>query len=191
MKTNWIIGGSIVLAGLLLLIVPEFCVKIILILFGIGAVAEGVYGITAERKLVDNDIFQKIMLYKSIGNIVIGILSILMPLAIAGVAWTVMTYVLAVYLVVAALSGFFATSQLKNTDVDRKQFTFENLIVLAAGVLLFVIGPKNLGAAILRIIGIAAILAGGIYILVQYKSNKNNLVIVESGDTESESGSEK
>lgn len=192
MKTNWIIGGSIVLAGLLLLIVPEFCVKIIVILFGVGAIAEGVYGITTERNIVDDELFQKTILYKSIGNIVIGVLAVLMPLAIAGAAWTIMNYVLAIYLIVAAAFGFFASSKLKDTDVDRKQFTYENLIVLGAGILLIVIGPKKLGVAILRIIGIAAILAGGVYLLLQIKNQKNNLVVadaeVSDDNTETENG---
>lgn len=180
MKRNWIIGISAFIAGLLLLISPSFCVKLIVVLFGLTAIVEGIYGIINERKLFENQFFQKTTLYRSIGNIVIGVLVIVMPLTIAGTAWAVMTYVLAIYLIISACTGFVASSKLKQNEEAQnngstKQLSWENIITLASGVLLLVIGPAKLGSMILRIIGLAALIVGAGFILVQVLDHKKQI----------------
>lgn len=179
MKKNWIIGGAVALAGLLLLIFPHFCVKLIVSLLGLTAVIEGFYGIISERNLFENEIFRKTILYRSIGNIVIGLLAIVIPLALAGAAWAVMTYVLAVFLIGSAAVGFYASSVLKDVESDRKQLTIENIITLAAGILLFVIGPEKLGSVILRIIGLVVMLLGAAYILILVMDKKREVAVSE------------
>lgn len=185
MKRNWIIGISAAIAGLLLLIVPQFCVKLILVLFGLTAVIEGIYGIISERKLFDNDFFQKTTLYKSIGNIVIGLLAIVMPLTLAGAAWAVMTFILAFYLIISGCAGFLATSKIKLNDseaqgeADGKQLKLVNIVTLASGILLLVIGPAKLGSMILRIIGVVALLVGAGFILIQVIEHKKEIKITD------------
>lgn len=173
MKKNWILGISAALAGLLLLICPGFSIKLLIVLFGLTLIIEGFYGAITERKLFENETFQKTTLYKSIASIIIGLLAIIMPLTLAGVAWKVMTYVLAIYLVVAGVTGFFASSKLNNIDAnesnpnpDRKSLTWENAITLAAGIILFVIGPEKLGVAIVRIVGAVSLVIGILSILI-------------------------
>ncbi len=194
MKRNWIIGISAFIAGLLLLISPTFCVKLILVLFGLTTIVEGFYGIITERTLFDNQFFQKTTLYKSIGNIVIGVLAIVMPLAIAGAAWAVMTYILAIYLIISACAGFIASSKLKQISTDEdasstKQLSWENIITLASGVLLLVIGPAKLGSMILRIIGLVALIVGAGFILIQILDRKKEVKAsnIEVKDDDSES----
>ncbi|MCQ2573192.1 MAG: DUF308 domain-containing protein [Treponema sp.] len=183
MKRNWIIGISTSVAGLLLLISPSFCIKLILILFGLTAVIEGIYGIISERELFDDVFFQKTILYKSIGNIIIGLLSLIMPLTIAGVAWTIMTYVLAFYLLISGCAGFLASSKVKQTNEsekdDSKELKIENIITLASGILLLFIGPEKLGTLILRILGAVSLIIGICFILVQVLEKKKEKVITD------------
>jgi len=196
MKRNWIIGISTSVVGLLLLISPAFCVKIILVLFGLTAIVEGFYGIIAERNLFEDVFFQKTTLYRSIGNIVIGLLAIIMPLAVAGAAWTVMTFILAFYLIISGFAGFFASSKLgqsaESEASDRKQLQLENIITLASGILLLVIGPAKLGSLVLRIIGAAALVIGiGLMIiLVLEKKREVKVTDVEVTDDLSEAPAE-
>lgn len=182
MKKNWILGISAALAGLLLLICPAFSIKLLIVLFGLTLVIEGFYGAITERKLFENEIFQRTTLYKSIASIVIGLLAIIMPLTLAGAAWKVMTYVLAVYLIVAGVAGFFASSKLNNIDAteanpnpDRKGLTWENALTLAAGIILFIIGPEKLGVAIIRIVGAVSLAIGILSILVLVLSGKDTV----------------
>lgn len=192
MKKNWIIAISTLIAGLLLLIFPRFCVRIVVVLLGLTAVLEGFYGIITERTLFENEFFQKTTLLKSIGNIIIGILAIVMPLALAGTAWTVMTYVLAIYLLISGCAGFFASSKLKTLDsdvaVERKQLTLENALTLAAGILLFIIGPEKLGMAVIRIIGALALTGGVIAVLVivlqKNKEVKADNIVIKDDEPE-------
>lgn len=192
MKKNWIIGISASVVGLLLLISPAFCVKIIVVLLGLTAVIEGFYGIISERTLFENDFFKKTILYRSIGSIVIGLLAVIMPLALAGTAWTIMTFILAFYLIVSGCAGFFAASKLKqdgeNSPESQKQLTWENLITLGSGILLLVIGPEKLGTFILRLIGLAALLVGIGFLVVQIIEHRKEVAVtdIEIKDDESE-----
>jgi len=196
MKKNWIVGISASVVGLLLLISPAFCVKIIVVLLGLTACVEGFYGIISERSLFENVFFQKTTLYRSIGSIVVGLLAVIMPLALAGTAWTVMTFILAFYLILSGLAGFFASSKLKqdgdSTPESQKQLTWENLITLGSGILLLVIGPAKLGTFILRIIGLAALLVGIGFMVVQFLDHKKEVKVtdVEIKDDESEVAAE-
>lgn len=196
MKKNWIVGISASVVGLLLLISPAFCVKIIVVLLGLTACVEGFYGIISERSLFENVFFQKTTLYRSIGSIVVGLLAVIMPLALAGTAWTVMTFILAFYLILSGLAGFFASSKLKqdgdSTPESQKQLTWENLITLGSGILLLVIGPAKLGTFILRIIGLAALLVGIGFLVVQFLDHKKEVKVtdVEIKDDESEVAAE-
>lgn len=174
---NWFIGGLIILAGLLLLIGSKFCIKVMVIAMGVGAVVDGVYSLINEKNIFEDKVFQTSIMVKSIVSIVIGVMAVIFPLAIAGAAWGVMTYLLAIFLVVSAVCGFFASSKLKDMDVDRKQLIRENSICLLAAVLLFLIGPEKLGIAIVRIAGFVAILAGVIYIVFQIREKKSIIVV--------------
>ena len=184
MKSNWLIGISACVAGLLLLISPSFCIKLIIVLFGLTAIIEGLYGIITERKLFDNLFFQKTTLYKSIGNIVVGALTIVMPLAIAGTAWAVMTYVLAVYLILSSCAGFVASSKIKQTQkseekTDMKQLSIENIVTLAAGLILLIIGPAKLGSMILRIIGLISLVIGVGFIVAQIMEKNKKIIVTD------------
>lgn len=184
MKKNWILGISATVAGLLLIICPAFCIKLLVVLFGLTLIIEGFYGAITERKLFENEVFQKTTLYKSIASIFIGVLTIVMPLAVAGIAWKVMIYVLAVFLVVSGVAGFFASSKLKqigsddtNEVPDRKNLTWENALTLAAGIVLFIIGPDKLGVTVIRIVGAVVLIVGilSILLIVLQKNDGNEV----------------
>ncbi|MCQ2577068.1 MAG: DUF308 domain-containing protein [Treponema sp.] len=175
-KTNWIIGGVLLVAGIILTAAPVFIVKALVVLLGLGAVADGVYSLMYEKSISTNSTFQKTILYKSAANIVMGLIAVIVPLFIAKTAWFAITYILGVYLVISAFGGLFASSQLKDSDVDRKALTVESLFHIAAAVLLFLIGPEKLGKSLIRIIGILTLSAGIVLLTVQVLRMKNTTV---------------
>lgn len=125
-KTNWVIGGVLLVAGVILTAAPVFVVKALVVLLGLGAVADGVYSLMYEKSISTNPSYQKTILYKSVANIVMGLVAVIVPLFIAKTAWFAITYILGIYLVISAFGGLFASSQLKDSEVDRKALTVDH-----------------------------------------------------------------
>ena len=105
-----------------------------------------------------------------------------------------MIYVLIVYLLLAAIIGFYSVSLLKSTEIDRKRFVLENLSLLLLAVALIIISPEHLGIFIVRLIGLAAFILGIFMITITLMSQKNvvdvEVVEVKEGDEEGASGNE-
>lgn len=181
-KTNWLLGGGLALIGLLVLIFPAACVKIVSILLGLAAIAYGIYSlINAKNLFPEQSFFRTSFFVKSILSILLGILTAVLPLI--ATAWKVMIYIFAIYLILQSCFGFYTVSILKDSIEDRKHYIFENLSVLLAGVLLILISPQTLGMVIIRIIGIATLLVGLAFLAIQIintlQTKKNEIDISE------------
>ena len=79
---------------------------------------------------------------------------------------------------------------LKDSSVNRKKYFLENLGLLAIAIFLIILTPNTLAKVIFRIVGIIAIVAGAIIILVEIISSKKTVVVkpddVEVKDAPSE-----
>lgn len=167
-KMNWILGAVLSVVGLLILIFPAACVKMIAVLLGLTAVAYGIYTLVESKKLFENFSFFKTATFiKSICSIVIGILTVILPLTIATTAWKIIVYVFAIFLILAAAFGFYSASVLKEKIVDRKRANLENFSLLLGGVLLILISPEKLGHVIISIVGILILLIGIVFLVMQ------------------------
>lgn len=174
-KSNWVFGGIAALLGLLIMIFPAFWVKVVVILLGLGSIAYGVYSFKVTKSIYDSSSYERTLLIKSIVSIVIGLLAVVLPLAIANAMWTIMIYILAVYLVAAAFLGFYSVSLLKNSGIERKKYIFENLGLLIGAVVLFIIPAKNLGTFIIRLIGLAVLVFGAVILLIEFLDQKKTM----------------
>lgn len=182
-KLGWLWGVLATVAGLLLTINPSGSVKFIVILCGLASIANGIYNIITNRKLCEGTPYAATFYVKNIGSIVLGLLSVIIPLAVASTAWKVMVYIFAVFLVIAAALGFYSCTLLKNAGIERKRYIFENFGILVAGVLLFIISPDALGAFIVRIIGIVVLLVGVVLLAIQIIAlitEKKTTVVVDA-----------
>lgn len=176
-KWNMYYGIILALIGLLVIIFPAFWVKVVVILLGLAAVCYGIYGLKFSKSIFENTMYERTILIKSIASIVIGAMAILFPLAIGNAAWSAMIWVLIIYLILAAIMGFYAAALLKDSGIARKRYFLENLGLLVAAVLLILISPKSLGSAILRIIGALAVLAGAGLVVFEVLSKKKEIVV--------------
>lgn len=174
-QSNWIVGGIAVLLGLLIIIFPAFWVKVVVILLGLGSIAYGIYSFKVTKGLFEDTTYERVLLIKSIVSVVIGILAVVLPLAVANAMWTIMVYILAVYLLVASVLGFYSVSLLKDSGIERKRFVFENLGLLLGAIVLFIIPARNLGTFIIRLIGVAALVIGIVLLLIEFFGNKKEI----------------
>ena len=169
-KWNLWSGCLLVLLGLLVIIFPSFWVKVVVILLGVGAVAYGIYNLKITKALSDEDYYHRTIMIRGIVSILIGIVAILFPLTLGKTMWAVMIWVLIVYLIVSSALGFYAAALLKNTGINRKKYILENVGLLAIAIVLILISPKNLGTAIIRVVGIVATVIGAIFIVSSFIS---------------------
>lgn len=174
LKVNNIIFGILaVVIGILLVAIPVTCINAIVIILGFGAIADGIYNLIQNQSLIESKTFRITILTKSISSILVGVLAIVLPLAFAGTFWTVMVYVLAVYLVVFAIMGFYAAYQIKKTGASVKDMTLRHLGCLIGAVLLFIIPTKTLGS----LIGIVLILLGIIFLFLEWHASRKEIVV--------------
>lgn len=187
---KWYMTAGILAAvlGLLIIIFPAFWINLVVTVLGIGAIAYGIYNLKFAKDLIEVEIYKKTVMIKSIVSIVIGAMAVLFPIAIGNAAWTAMKIVLIIYLIGAAAVGFFSVSLMKDTEIERKRYIFENLILLGVAVVLILLSPKALGEAIVRIVGIVAVVCGACLIVFEVLAKKKEIVVttVEVKDAEAE-----
>jgi len=180
MKKWYLTAGILaVILGLLIIIFPEFWIKLIVTVLGLGAVGYGIYNLKITKGLFDNDKYKKSVMIKSIVSIVAGVIAVLFPLALGNAAWTAMSVVLIIYLIGAAGLGFYSVSLLKDSGVDRKRFIFENLILVGIAVVLILISPQNLGKAIIRLIGIVVLIGGAGLVAFELLSKNKEIIVTK------------
>ena len=182
---RWFLYEGILLAvlGLLLIIFPAFWVKLVVILLGIGSIGYGIYSLKYTKSLYKNTHSERSILIKSIISIAIGFLVVVFPLFFAKAAWTVMMWILIIYLIATAVLGFYAASLLKDTGIERKRYFIENIILLVIAIALILLSPAALGKVIIRIVGIASMVLGLGLVIYDLVSKKDVTVVSEYVDT--------
>lgn len=183
-KWNYFIAGLLGVLGILILIFPAFWIKLIVILLGLSAVGYGIYNFTYIKKLSDNSSYRSAIMIRSLVSVIIGLLAVILPMTVAETMWTIMIYVLAVYLVCSACLGFYGMYILRHSDVELKNYLLENFILLAIAVFLFLV-PAQLGIAIVRVLGLAVIAVGAFFGISEwYINKKGNEFVSEVVSTE-------
>ena len=164
-KTNFGLGILVAIIGLLVMINPESSIKVIVILLGVGAIADGLYSIIKMRKLLIDTFYTNSILIRGIVSIIVGILAVAMPVAFFNAAENiihVMLYVVAVYLILSAAGEIMAMVKLSQAGMhDQVKGLFWTAIgSLVIAVLLFML-PRDYGQTVVRVIG-ALIMVGGV-----------------------------
>ena len=181
---RWYLFSGIVAAvlGLLVIIFPAFWIKLVVIMIGLAAIGYGIYSLKFTKSLSEDSGYRRTILIKSIVSIIAGVMAVLFPLAIGGAAWAAMTWVLIFYLMISAAAGFYAAALLKDSGVERKRYIIENLLLLAVAVVLILISPRDLGKAIIRLIGIVVLVGGVGLILFDVLSNREEVEVIVKDD---------
>lgn len=168
-KNSLLLGIILAVVGLIMTITPAGCIKAVVIILGIEAVANGIYQLVYTRKLFPDAAFQYSVIIRGMLSIVVGLLAFFLPLRFAEMLWTVMLYVLAVYLLVGSALLLFSCGKLQNTNIDRKQFITEAVISILLALVMILI-PVNIGTALVRIAGIALIIVGAAFVVFYIKN---------------------
>jgi len=165
---NIMLGAVIAVIGILMITIPEFCIRVIVILVGAAAFVNGIYSLKKYYNLSDEPAYKKTLKIKCISSIIIGILAVCFPLLLMKsfeAIWTVVTFVLAVYFVLFSLTGFFAPVIVPSlSNEDKKRITYESIIYFLFAVLLFITPIGSIIKTLFIILGIAGLVLGAVVI---------------------------
>lgn len=168
---NLILGSILFIAGLFMAILPKLCMKIIVIIVGIYAIANGCISLISLKKSDSNEKYKKTILIKNLLSILIGVFAVICPFVLlktfAGI-WTFVSYLLAVCLVGFSITGFVSASMLSDENSElKKRITSESFISLLIAILMFVIPIEPIMTTAFIVIGIIAIIIGLIFITIE------------------------
>lgn len=186
-KSNILIGILTAAVGILMLINPSWCGKVIVLLLGVAAIVNGIFNLVTVRKLIDDTSFQMTIMLRGIISIIIGLLAVSLPEAVGNTMWTVMMYILGAYLLASACMESYAVAKLRSAGIDRRQYIMEIVITLIASVIMFVCPAANFWNVLCRIMGSLLLLASATYIIYLWKTRDIVLdhVVIED-DTNSD-----
>jgi len=190
-QKNILLGVLVAIIGLLVMINPESSIKIIVILLGIGALADGIYSLAKMRNLIEDNLYSKSVLIRSIISIVVGVFAVCLPIAFFDAMTTIiriMLYVVAVHLILSAAAQIFAMIRLSQNNFHNqsKGLFWTAIGSIAIAILLFML-PKDYGQAIIRVVG-AIIMVGGIGYTIWGCTHK--AIVVEPENVRDEQDSE-
>lgn len=162
-------GFLSLIAGLLMLFSPDAWIKVVVIVLGVAAIVNGLFNLLYVRRVFDDAYFRRSIVVRGLLSLVVGLLAVILPLALAAAVWTAMVYMLAAYLLVSALLELFATIRLRSSGVDTRPYYGEIVGSIILAVVLFVV-PAQLGVLLVRIFGGLLVVSGICFLVWQWRN---------------------
>lgn len=182
-KNKFVLSILVALVGLLMLVSPETFIAMAVIILGAAAVADGFFIMVTTRNLILDPEYKLMMTIRGIMSIVVGSVSILLPLFIAAIAWKLMAYVLSVYLLISAGLQIYGISKLHRNGIMIRQSVVETIVSIILAIVLFIIPAKTAGGIIVGACGLVLLVSGLISAFLQWR-NRPLTVIPEAVHTE-------
>ena len=168
--------------GLFLLISPDTFISFFVILLGIAAVIDGIFILAATRDLIIDPQYKLIVTVRGVLSVVVGLLAVILPIAVAAVVWKAMAYTLAIYLVISAGMQIYTITKLHRNGIMIRQSLIEVASSLTLALVLFIIPAQTAGHMIVRLFGIVLLIIGIGLFVIQWKS-RPEVIIPDSVDT--------
>ena len=187
MKTkNIILGAVLAVIGLIMIAIPDACIKAVVVIVGAAAVAFAVYNLLVVYKQSEDAAFKKTILVKSIVTFIVGLIAVICPFVLVktvAAIWKIVSFVLAVYLILYGGVSVYSAAKLKaNFPLESRRLIFEALICVAIAILLIIIPIEQFGRAFVRIVGLGGLLIGLIMVVVEIVVSKRTASDEEEED---------
>lgn len=167
-KTHLLLAALVLVIALMMIIAPQECIKVSVIVLGIASVITGLYTLLFERNLIEDSVFQTTLLVRGIASIVLGALAIILPLFLAEFIWTVMLYVIASFMVLYGAIEIFALTKIKEINSENRQQKIEIAAFFVLAAFIFCM-PAKIGLTLVRLVGVALMIGVGIFLFLEWK----------------------
>lgn len=168
--------------GLVMVFAAESIITVFVIALGVCLIVSGFYSLAVLAKLSSDKRFKIDIYVRGILSILLGILSIILPVSMAQFAWKVMMIILGVFALCSAVMEIYAAKLLHDADIPIKQYVTEIIVTLIAAIVLFLL-PSSFGFTLIKIGGIVLIL---ISIVMAINAWKNRDIIEKDAAVEDE-----
>ena len=188
-KNKLFLGFMTAALGLFLLISPDTFISFFVILLGLAAIIDGVFILAATRDLIIDPQYKLIVTVRGVLSLVVGLLAVVLPVAVAAVVWKAMAYTLAIYLLVSVGMQLYTITKLHRNGIMIRQSLIEVASSLVLALVLFVIPVQEAEHLLVRLFGIVLLVIGVGLVVIQWK-NRPEIVVPDSVETEEEKKSE-
>ena len=181
-KNKVFLGFMTAALGLFLLISPDTFISFFVIILGVAAIIDGVFILAATRDLIIDPQYKLIVTVRGVLSIVVGLLAVILPIAVAAVVWKAMAYTLAIYLIISAGMQIYTITKLHRNGIMVRQSMIEVASSLLIALVLFIIPAQTAGIFIIRLFGLALLVVGVGFLVIQWKS-RPEVVLPDSVET--------
>ena len=188
-KNKFFLGFMTAALGLFLLISPDTFISFFVILLGVAAIIDGVFILATTRDLIIDPQYKLIVTVRGVLSIVVGLLAVILPIAVAAVVWKAMAYTLAIYLLVSAAMQLYTITKLHRNGIMVRQSMIEVLSSLVIALVLFIIPAQTAGHFIIRLFGIVLLAIGIGLIVIQWR-NRPEVIVPDAVQTVDEEAGE-
>ena len=175
-KNKLFLGFMTAALGLFLLISPDTFISFFVILLGVAAVIDGVFILATTRDLIIDPQYKLIVTVRGVLSVVVGLLAVILPIAVASIVWKAMAYTLAIYLIVSAGMQLYTITKLHRNGIMIRQSLIEMASSLVIALVLFIIPAQDAGHFIVRLFGIVLLGIGIGLVVVQWKSRPEIII---------------
>lgn len=162
-RDKWFLFGGIlmILLGLVMLISPARFIEVFWILIGIAVILEGFITLFSVLPEIESPEVRKTLKIRGILAVAVGLVSVFLPLFVAGTAWAIMLYILGIEMLVSAGLEFLVIRDLKTLDLPVREYVIEAVLLIVLALVLFLF-PFQIGTLFVRLVGVLIILGGGV-----------------------------
>lgn len=184
-KNKLFLGFMTAALGLFLLISPDTFISFFVILLGLAAIIDGVFILAATRDLIIDPQYKLIVTVRGVLSLVVGLLAVVLPVAVAAIVWKAMAYTLAIYLLVSVGMQLYTITKLHRNGIMIRQSLIEVASSLVLALVLFIIPVQEAEHILVRLFGIVLLVIGVGLVVIQWK-NRPEIVVPDSVETEEE-----
>jgi len=157
---HMLIRGLIVaLTGGFIIFYTDNFIRLLTIAIGAWMVIAGLYSLLGAFGIKNDPPHKNVSLVRALLNIVIGGLAVAMPFVVAETWWTVLLFIVAVQLCIAAVLEIFIGFRLRSAGLPAGSAFTGAFITIAIALILF-LAPDFLGATLVKGIGAIILLLG-------------------------------
>jgi uncharacterized membrane protein HdeD (DUF308 family) len=165
---NWWVlalrGAIAVLFGVLALLWPGITIEVLILLFGIYAIADGIFAIVSGVRAAQRDERWGALVLEGIAGIIAGIIALFVPLAAA----LAFVYLFAAWALVTGILEIYAAIRLRHEIEGEWLLALTGILSAALGIFIAIFPGAGL-IALVWMIGIYAIIVGALMLVLAFR----------------------
>lgn len=167
-KNKFILTLLVAVVGLLMIVSPDTFIAMVVIILGVASAVDGIFILVTTRNLIIDPHYKLMMTVRGILSLLIGVTAVAFPLVVANAAWTLMLYIIAVYLLVSAALETYGITKLHRNGITVRQSVIEVIVSVVLAIILFIIPSKTSGGIIVRICGVVLLVVSLVAAFIQW-----------------------